>query len=395
MKKKISIAIFVIVFIASFIAPFYKFKAYAEEGVNISITTDKTQYNVGDTVTLSIGSQKEANLYGVQFYLNYDPEALKLTLDNNSDYIIGNYTNYFQDAQEESKGKLSYALINKAGSHDTSKDIGQVKFKALKKGNAAFNFSEIKIVDGNANTIYYKNSYQSSIEIKDVLVSGVKLNKNEVNVASGKTIALTADVLPENATNKTVTWSSSDNNAAVVDSNGIVTGKNPGKSVITVKTLDGNFVDTCEVTVSAPIYPVTGISISEKTASLEIGKTLKLNAVITPDNASNKAVVWSSSDNAIASVDKDGSITAKKAGQVTITAKSEDGELTVSCLVTVKSADQGQTGNTGENGNGSGIDKIPQTGSPIDNTVLILIGMLLINTGIMVLLNNKKLRKEV
>jgi len=82
-----------------------------------------------------------------------------------------------------------------------------------------------------------------------VAVTGVSLNEDTASVAVGNTTTLTATVEPSNATNKTVSWSTSDEDVATVDG-GVVTGIGAGTATITVTTADGGFTDTCEVTVS-------------------------------------------------------------------------------------------------------------------------------------------------
>ena len=147
----------------------------------------------------------------------------------------------------------------------------------------------------------------------------------------GETLTLTATVAPSNATFKNVTWSSS-NTAVATVADGVVTAKaSVGTAIITVKTADGAKTATCTVTVGVP---VTGVTLSQTSASLKVGETLTLKATVAPDNATDKSVTWSSSNTAVATV-SDGKVTAKAAGTATITVKTNDGAKTATCTVIV------------------------------------------------------------
>lgn len=166
-----------------------------------------------------------------------------------------------------------------------------------------------------------------------VSVAGVALNKSSVNLNEGGSESLTATVSPSNATNKSVSWKSSDTGVATVDANGKVTAVKAGSATITVTTSDGSKTATCSVTVAANSVPVTDVTIDKAEISIVEGESQKLGATVTPDNATDKNVVWTSSDNTVATVDGSGNVTAVKAGSATITAKA--GDKTATCLVTV------------------------------------------------------------
>jgi len=166
-------------------------------------------------------------------------------------------------------------------------------------------------------------------------VTSVTLDKDKLELVQGKNTQLKATVLPENATNKNVTWSSSDESITTVDQNGNVTAKNPGTATIHVTTDDGGYTAYCVVTVSAKI-PVTGVTLDKDKLELAQGGTGQLTAYVLPENATNKKVIWSSSDLSIASVDQNGNVTAKTVGNVTITVTTDDGGYTATCDVTVK-----------------------------------------------------------
>ena len=168
-----------------------------------------------------------------------------------------------------------------------------------------------------------------------VAVTGVTLNKNNTTIYTGRTETLTATIQPADATNKAVTWTSDNTGVATVN-NGVVAGVSIGSATITAKTADGGFTATCTVTVEeAPIVHPTGVSISKTSINLQIGGSETLTATVTPADANNKNVTWSTSDATVAAVDKNGKVTGIKAGNATITATTEDGGKTATCSVTV------------------------------------------------------------
>ena len=167
-------------------------------------------------------------------------------------------------------------------------------------------------------------------------VTGVKLNKTTMTLKKGDRETLEATILPEDATNKTVVWTSSNKSVATVNANGRVTGLSAGKTTITVTTVNGGETASCEVTVTeAAAVPVTGISLSKTKLPLEIGQSEILSATITPSNSTNKNVIWTSSNEDVAVVNANGKVSAIGAGSAVITAKSEDGSHTAECNVSV------------------------------------------------------------
>ena len=169
------------------------------------------------------------------------------------------------------------------------------------------------------------------------LATGITLNKSSASLYTGDSETLIATVSPSNAYDKTVSWSSSNTSVATVDQNGKVTAVKAGTATITVSTTDGsNLSASCTVTVW---QLATGITLNSDDFSLYVGKGKTLSAIITPDDATNKNVTWSSSNSTVASVNTSGYVTAKKIGTATITAKTKDGSnLTASCTVTVNGA---------------------------------------------------------
>ena len=154
------------------------------------------------------------------------------------------------------------------------------------------------------------------------------LDKTSLEMIKGDTEIITATVKPDDATEKKVEWSSADEKIATVDENGKVTATGAGETVITAKA--GDLEATCSVTVKIPVESIT---LDKTSLTLKVGATAVLTATVKPDDATDKTVTWSSSDNSVATVDKTGKVTAVKEGETVITAKA--GDKTASCKVTV------------------------------------------------------------
>ena len=167
-----------------------------------------------------------------------------------------------------------------------------------------------------------------------VEVESVSLNKSEMTLTEGKSETLAATVTPENAENKSITWSSNNEAVAIVDVNGTVTAKSAGTAVITATSTNGKSAG-CTVTVEKKQIPVTEVRLSESTVGIVEGSTYKLTATVLPENTTDsKNVSWSSNNEAVATVDANGTVTAKRAGTAVIAATSTNGK-SAGCTVTV------------------------------------------------------------
>ncbi|MCR5448480.1 MAG: leucine-rich repeat protein, partial [Solobacterium sp.] len=161
-------------------------------------------------------------------------------------------------------------------------------------------------------------------------VTGITMTTTELRVAVGDTGKIQASVVPENAGNKTILWSSDNESIASVNDEGIVTGTTAGTAVITATTEDGGYTAQCTVTV----YTVhaEGITVDDEASpsEIEFGSASAVVITFEPLNTTNKGLTWKSSDTSIATVDENGVVTAVGEGHVTITATSEDGGFTAS-----------------------------------------------------------------
>ena len=169
---------------------------------------------------------------------------------------------------------------------------------------------------------------------KLVRASAIELSESEKTVFVGDTFTITATVKPEDAFNRTVTWSSSDPSIATVDENGTVTAIAKGEAIITAESADGVTAE-CKVTVEKK---VSAIELSESEKTVFVGDTFTITATVKPEDAFNRTVTWSSSDPSIATVDENGTVTAIAKGEAIITAESADG-VKAECKVTVEKKD--------------------------------------------------------
>ena len=169
------------------------------------------------------------------------------------------------------------------------------------------------------------------VPVNSVSINGDGVSGGALTLDPEDTCALHATVNPANATDKTVTWSSSDVKVATVDASGKVSAKAAGSATITAKA--GGKSASVKVTVKTPVVPVSSVSLSGGTSSLEVGGSTQFTATVAPANATDRKVTWSSSDAKVATVDTNGKVSAKAAGTVTVTAKA--GGKTASVKVTV------------------------------------------------------------
>ena len=181
-----------------------------------------------------------------------------------------------------------------------------------------------------------------TVTAKPVAVTGISIDPAEVTVRVGETTQVRAIISPENATNRKVNWLSTEPQTASVDSNGTITGIKAGTVLIAATSADGGYTAMCTVHVEPAAVPVTGIILNKTALTLRTGKSETLTASVTPDNASDKTVTWTSSNTAIAKVDAAGKVTAvadkgtKDPSAAVITASAADGTVKATCTVTVE-----------------------------------------------------------
>ena len=203
---------------------------------------------------------------------------------------------------------------------ETIVSVNNGRLKALKPGNATIT----AMAGGKAESCMVK------VEPRTVAVSSVELDQKTLEMTEGDEVTLTATVKPDDATDKTVTWTSSDATVATV-TDGKVKALKAGS--VTITATAGEKSAACAISVKAKVVPVTSVTLDKTTLTLTEGDETTLTATVKPDNATDKTVTWTTSDATVATV-TDGKVKAIKAGTATITAKA--GDKTATCTVTVK-----------------------------------------------------------
>lgn len=198
-----------------------------------------------------------------------------------------------------------------------------------------YNNATLYVPDGTIerykNTIGWK---EFTNIIEKTLVKKISIDKREVSLKVGEKDTLHAQILPETAFDKTIKWSSSNEQIANVDDNGLVTAIKAGEVWIKVTAISNpEAEDSCKITV---IQPVTGISLSQENYTLDrIGASYQLKAIIEPENASNKEVTWKSYNESVCIVNN-GLVIATGYGSTIVTSTTIDGGFMAYCTITVE-----------------------------------------------------------
>lgn len=291
-----------------------------------TVTTETNELAKNTLSMRSANSIKLADSSGSEEGQMYNASELPLKLTVTVDGF---------DADKATYSSSDPAVATVEGSGST------VKLKAVGEGKATITAS---LENGPAKL---STDYKIEVIPARIPVTGVTLEPATAQLKPGGTIQLKATVQPENTTDdKSLNWSSGTEDVATVSSDGLVTGVANGDAVITVTTADGNFSATCTVKVSADPVLVTGIQINDKdenvpvTADVDMkpGENKQFAAVVTPDNADNNAVKWSSSDTKVFTVDENtGKVTAVAVGTAILTATAKDtSAVTATCTINVK-----------------------------------------------------------
>lgn len=190
----------------------------------------------------------------------------------------------------------------------------------------------------------YVLTYSDTYYAPDYPATGVTVTPDKATLTKeGETVQLTATVIPSYADNKTVVWTSSDEKVAIVDKDGKVTAVGNGTATITARTISGNHTASVTVTVNIPekVVEIEKITVStDKKTLTKIGETTQLIVQIEPEDAQKQELTWTSSDERVATVDKNGKVTAVGTGKAVITVTTKDRKHTATVEIIVKIADE-------------------------------------------------------
>lgn len=275
-----------------------------------------------NTIPVNKGTiQQSANLNAAAFYYNSSDNSIK----SSNGYYIGqtsdanglktSETSDFINSVSFSGNNVS--IVSNCGpvlrfNHNT----GQNRFRFYKTSSFTF------LKDIQLYKLFFDDSF--------VCASGISINKASATLNIGESITIVATVSPSNASNSSIIWSSDNSDVASVDGNGTITAFSSGTTTITATV--GDYYDECSITVNS--IPATSIALNKTNATINVGQSITLTATVTPPNANNGTVAWSSNNIEVASVDNSGCVTAIAKGNATITASWND--LKAECQLIVK-----------------------------------------------------------
>ena len=317
---------------------------------------------------------------GKGYYSNFDPNSLK-SLTNLTTLSLTN--NYWMYSLESLTGLTNLTTLDLSNNHindiDALKGLDKLTTLDLSNNNisnidALKKLTKLTTLDLSNNPISKSDitllkSTLHGCDIKSENITGVSLNKDAIYLIVGGIDTLIATVSPADATNKSVTWISSDPSVATIDNTGKVTAISVGTAQLSVTTVDGRKTTGCYVSVT---NPVVNVSLDKSTDSIIVGGTDFLTATVNPADATNKAVTWTSSNPSEATVDNNGKVTAISSGTVTITVTTVDGSKTATCEVSLTGPEVSVTtvslNKTTDNLIVGGIDNLITTINPASAT---------------------------
>lgn len=280
----------------------------------------------------------ESQVYTQSIILDTAPPSGSFTINNGAGTTSSTRVNLSISATDN-LGQIEMRIANENSTWSNWQAYSRSASWTLPNGNGPKKvLLELRDEAGNVTSLEKSIVLRVSDPTPWVPVTGISLDEDRFTLLEGEGRTLIATVFPSHATNKAVIWSSSDPHVAEVNGSGVVTAKNPGDAVITATTVEGQKTASAKVTVKKAVeeVPVKGVKLDRDSLKLLVGETQKLKATVQPNDATNQAVIWSSSHPKVASVDEDGVVTAHKAGEATITVTTADGGKTDTAAITVR-----------------------------------------------------------
>ena len=312
-------------------------------GIQISTATVKT----GEDVTLSVSLTENPGVSYLSLKFTYD--TAKLSFEGFDDVVE---SAEFSGKWEKNAAEAAANWNNGRANSTYTGEVLKLKFKALAEGEA-----EVTAALGDADgALQYEEGTdgknltpeftQGKVTIvPPVLPETIVLNPKTASIGVGQDLAVSATILPDNADDLGIIWTSSDSSIATVAQSkgksvvmGVVTGVSEGVVTITARSSANEaLLDTCVVTViQSPVVIPTSIVLDPASASIKVGEEISIIAIVTPDEAENKTVTWVSNNPSVAVVDQNGNVTGVAEGTVTITVISNaDPTVTAQIMVTV------------------------------------------------------------
>ena len=358
MKKKLSriaAILLAVVMVVTAVSLMPTADAKAADTPSFTVKTDVTEMHPGDTVHVEFWLNAGADVMQVVGGLDFDTDVYtyvadslqlndQLVLDavrNNGQFIVeqsdvytaGGFSFLYYSTTRPINGDIMFFAFDVTVNEDAA-GSGLLGFNCVGCETGTSDTDRVEVepsdivsttVDANGNAIS-ASEIPVVIELQDLII-----DQNDFTMVKGTIDTLTVTATPEAAlAGKTVTWSSSDESVVTVDQNGNIEAVGNGAATITA-TVDEHS-DSVSITVNSPL---TSITLDTQETSVKKGDTVDLDVIFTPeDTTDDTTVVWSSSDESVATVDGDGVVTAHKDGTATITATV--GTLTTECIVHVR-----------------------------------------------------------
>ncbi|MEH7085547.1 Ig-like domain-containing protein, partial [Neobacillus drentensis] len=311
-------------------------RTHAQADLAIDFANEKVYVNENSSLTLK--TSHATNLYGFDVEIKYDPNLIKVTnIKLNPNFGVNGTSATLLQSNQDGVIRLVGTKLGDTPGITGEADLVDIDFKSLdKEGTAGFTILKGSSVSDTDDSLYVSNqNVQADLAIA-IPVEGINLDQTTMTLdtSNNKEGVLVATVYPDNATNKEITWSSSDPGVVEVDQTGKLTAISAGTATITATTNDKQFKAESTITV---LSSVTGIELDKKELILD-GATKEsavLTAKVLPENATNKKVIWTSSNPSVATVDQTGKVQAVSLGNAVITATTDENGYTATTDVKV------------------------------------------------------------
>ena len=308
---------------------------FAKQDVTASVSVDGDANDANNSKSVTVGY---TDIAVAEASIARDG-TITATIVNNGIETAKNVSVKYNVIDGASKTLLSTFSVGTVAAGEIKTVTYSVPAAYLKIENSyCVNKFELDVTTDSEELSVANNTYD--VVYAPIAVESISLNTSTLSLEYGQTAQLVATVYPSNAFNKGVHFVSDSTDVATVDDNGNIITVGSGTAIITAITDNGDYIAQCQVTVSVK---VKGVDLDQKDITINVGNTIALAANINPDVASDKTVVWTSSEPSIATVDKDGVVRGVKTGSTTITAKTNDGGFEASCTVNVINAVMGIT----------------------------------------------------
>ncbi len=295
---------------------------------------------------VDIGISSPDQICGALFEIQLNPNALSYDIAN--DLILNSangpldgHTFYGKPLIAKDKNtsynRIRFIVFSPALKPFLASDGAMVKLYFTSSNGSDGQFQNCQTIAANATAAtYHPTSEPFYKNWTHIPVTKIEItNQQPLEIAPGQSIQLNISILPACASSQSVTFTSEDYSIANVDQNGNITAFSAGETTITVTANDGSGISASFKIKVSPIL-VSSITLSDTNISLNIGDTHTLSASISPENATNRDVSWTSANPQVATVDEYGNVTAIAIGETTITATANDGSgISASCNVTV------------------------------------------------------------